>query len=68
MKPYLLATLIIAGLALGARAADESPFLWNDATSSEARLFFGGARDAGWDCNVICSQPIQPKSLVTLQP
>lgn len=68
MKPYLLANLIIAGLALGAQAADESPFLWNDATSSEPRLFFGGARDVGWDCDVICSQSIQLESLDTLQP
>jgi len=67
VKPYLLATLIIAGLALGAQAANESPFLWNDATSSEPRLFFGGARNAGWDCNVICSWPIQLESFDTLQ-
>ncbi|MBJ7395927.1 MAG: hypothetical protein JHC76_07750 [Akkermansiaceae bacterium] len=52
MKPYLLAILIIVGLALGAQAADESPFLRND---------------AGWDCNVICSQSIQLENFDTLQ-
>jgi len=63
----LLVNLIIAGLALGAQAADESPFLRNDATSSKPRLFFGGARNAGWDCNVICSQSIQLENFDTLQ-
>lgn len=67
MKPYLLAILIIVGLALGAQAADESPFLRNDATSSELRLFSGVARNAGWDCNVICSQSIQLENFDTLQ-
>jgi hypothetical protein len=43
-------------------------FLWCEATGSEARLFFGDAREAGWDCNLICSQPIPPETLVTIQP
>ena len=45
-----------------------TPFLWFDETSREARLFFGGARDARWNRNVICSQPIQFESLITVQP
>jgi hypothetical protein len=45
-----------------------APFLWSDATGRQARLFFGGARDAGWDCNLICSQPIQQETLIALKP
>ena len=45
-----------------------TPFLWSDATGRQVRLFFGGARDAMWNRNLICSQPIQPECLVTLQP
>lgn len=36
--------------------------LWSDTTGREARLFFGGAREAGWDCNLICFQTIQPET------
>lgn len=45
-----------------------TPFLWCEATGREARLFFGGAREAGWDCNLICTQPIRPERLSTLLP
>jgi len=45
-----------------------TPFLWSDAPGRHARLFFGGARDAMWNRNLICSQPIPAESLVTLQP
>lgn len=45
-----------------------TPFLWCEATGGEVRLFFGGAREAGWDCNRIFSQPIPADTLVTLQP
>ena len=31
-----------------------------------AHLFFAGTREAGWDSNLICSQPIQSESLSTL--
>jgi len=49
-----------SGTPLDAHGQVTPFFLWSDATGREARLFFGGAREAGWDCNLICFQTIQP--------
>jgi len=45
-----------------------TPFLCCDVTGRKARLFFGGAREAGWDCNLICSLAIPQKTLSALKP